>query len=333
MTNFNNIIKEYCIQIPIIQRDYAQGRGDDEINEIRNNFLETILSNLLQEKTLHLDFVYGSIKPQTDKTVFVPLDGQQRLTTLFLLHWYLGKKENKDIKISIHFPLKTNLVEDIGFLRDANFNYVSNIIREVSYLKPLYFNTHLGNVFYGKYTSNYKKYIQKANEFIQRLLVEFPNINIYTENVYSFLNQASSDLCAVGTKPIEFIDLFEIANNKSLGFCFDLGHALIQDEDFSNVIKNYNSMLHFNLNDKTSDQHLGLSKTGKYTKNFFYELIDKYGFSYIVLELDYSNSKLIRYISSPSVTFISVLWHFGQANSFFCKVELALHLLQKISTF
>lgn len=93
MTNFNNIIKEYCIQIPIIQRDYAQGRGDDEINEIRNNFLETILSNLLQEKTLHLDFVYGSIKPQTDKTVFVPLDGQQRLTTLFLLHWYLGKKK------------------------------------------------------------------------------------------------------------------------------------------------------------------------------------------------------------------------------------------------
>ena len=54
------------------------------------------------------------------------------------------------------------------------------------------------------------------------------------------------------------MDLFEIANNKSLGFCFDLGHALIQDEDFSNVIKNYNSMLHFNLNDKTSDQHLGI---------------------------------------------------------------------------
>ena len=217
--------------------------------------------------------------------------GIDEATDIEALNHHLSKKENKDIKISIHLPLKTNLVEDIGFLRDANFNYVSNIIREVSYLKPLYFNTHLGNVFYGKYTSNYKKYIQKANEFIQRLLVEFPNINIYTENVYSFLNKASSDLCAVGTKPIEFMDLFEIANNKSLGFCFDLGHALIQDEDFSNVIKNYNSMFHFNLNDKTSDQHLGLSKTGKYTKKFFYELIDKYGFSYIVLELDSSKAK------------------------------------------
>ena len=44
MTNFNNIIKEYCIQIPIIQRDYAQGRSEDEINEIRNNVRKKALS-------------------------------------------------------------------------------------------------------------------------------------------------------------------------------------------------------------------------------------------------------------------------------------------------
>ena len=146
MTNFNNIIKEYCIQIPIIQRDYAQGRGDDEINEIRNNFLETILSNLLQEKTLHLDFVYGSIKPQTDKTVFVPLDGQQRLTTLFLLHWYLGKKENKDIQFLSNFTYETRSSsrEFCNKLIQAKIDFTSsNLIEQIkdsSWFMPFWDN-------------------------------------------------------------------------------------------------------------------------------------------------------------------------------------------------
>ena len=38
-----------------------------------------------------LDFVYGSSKRIDDVTYFIPLDGQQRLTTLFLLHWYLAQ--------------------------------------------------------------------------------------------------------------------------------------------------------------------------------------------------------------------------------------------------
>lgn len=38
-----------------------------------------------------IDFVYGDID---NKGVMTPLDGQQRLTTLFLLHWFAAKKEN-----------------------------------------------------------------------------------------------------------------------------------------------------------------------------------------------------------------------------------------------
>src|SRR5262245_28874604 len=42
---------------------------------------------------LDLDFIYGSLEgsPQA----FCPLDGQQRLTTLFLLHWYLACKDGR----------------------------------------------------------------------------------------------------------------------------------------------------------------------------------------------------------------------------------------------
>lgn len=80
--------KGYNIEIPIIQRDYAQGRKSTE--EVREMFLDA-LSEYLDENIPNrdLDFVYGSLKTNGN-TNFIPLDGQQRLTTLFLLHWYLA---------------------------------------------------------------------------------------------------------------------------------------------------------------------------------------------------------------------------------------------------
>jgi hypothetical protein len=70
-----------------IQRDYAQGRQGEAVGRIRANFLDAICSAVLAEgKYIGLDFVFGDV--EVDK--FYPLDGQQRLTTLFLLHWYLA---------------------------------------------------------------------------------------------------------------------------------------------------------------------------------------------------------------------------------------------------
>ena len=79
------------IEIPIIQRDYAQGRGDEKTTKLRDKFLDDLIGAIREEeKTLELDFVYGKV----EKGVFQPLDGQQRLTTLFLLHWYIALKTN-----------------------------------------------------------------------------------------------------------------------------------------------------------------------------------------------------------------------------------------------
>ena len=76
------------IEIPIIQRDYAQGREKEERK--RNRFLEALLKAVNSDKGITLDFIYGSVIDNK----LVPLDGQQRLTTLFLLHWYAAKREN-----------------------------------------------------------------------------------------------------------------------------------------------------------------------------------------------------------------------------------------------
>ncbi len=81
-------VKLQKIVIPIIQRDYAQGRKDPDVGRIRSRFLDA-LYRAVTDTPVTLDFVYGDIDVDG---VMTPLDGQQRLTTLFLLHWYAAKK-------------------------------------------------------------------------------------------------------------------------------------------------------------------------------------------------------------------------------------------------
>ena len=84
------------IRIPAIQRDYAQGRENEKVNEIRKQFVHVLMLVVKGLKSRQeLDFVYGSQQSEEDpnnKSVesFEPLDGQQRLTTLFLIHWMMG---------------------------------------------------------------------------------------------------------------------------------------------------------------------------------------------------------------------------------------------------
>lgn len=86
--------KNYIVEIPIIQRDYAQGRASEQ--EVRASFLDALKQYLIQNlPNRDLDFVYGSLSKDGDSLRFIPLDGQQRLTTLFLLHWYLAQIANQ----------------------------------------------------------------------------------------------------------------------------------------------------------------------------------------------------------------------------------------------
>lgn len=84
--SFIDLVKQGKLRIPKIQRDYAQGRKSQAVNEIRKVFVHTLLLVVKGIRPAsELDFVYGSNR----NNAFEPLDGQQRLTTLFLLHWML----------------------------------------------------------------------------------------------------------------------------------------------------------------------------------------------------------------------------------------------------
>lgn len=89
---FLGMMDKYEVTIPIIQRDYAQGRQTSKVKEIRDRFLESLYTALVNPNDfLNLDFIYGSVRDG----VLYPLDGQQRLTTLFLLHWYLAVRDKE----------------------------------------------------------------------------------------------------------------------------------------------------------------------------------------------------------------------------------------------
>lgn len=88
-------VKVSSIVIPQIQRPYAQGRIDGVCTYIRNTFLDEIFECLTstEDDILDLNFIYGIIKPSNDEHKLILLDGQQRLTTLFLLYWYIVNAE------------------------------------------------------------------------------------------------------------------------------------------------------------------------------------------------------------------------------------------------
>lgn len=134
-TTFWKFLKDHKIEIPIIQRDYAQGRIGKE--KLREKFLAD-LKNALDgklppnEKVLKLDFVYGS----TENECFIPLDGQQRLTTLWLLHWYIAIKagvlsDNKTVFKNFSYETRISSREFCKKLTDFKSNIKKPIVVQI----------------------------------------------------------------------------------------------------------------------------------------------------------------------------------------------------------
>ena len=136
------LINEYEIKIPIMQRDYAQGRVSESVTAIRTELLDSIFNALINEENMDFDFVYGTLK----NGILYPLDGQQRLTTFYLLHWYLACKEGyiKAARESLHhFTYETRISsrEFCEKLVDLDYVPVSGILPS-AYIKDqnMYFD-------------------------------------------------------------------------------------------------------------------------------------------------------------------------------------------------
>ncbi len=108
--NFKEYITDNKVEIPEIQRDYVQGRGNTEKEMDKRDKFVTFLIDVLvgKKQKAHLQFIYGSSATTSN---FVPLDGQQRLTTLFLLHWFLWNYSDisENIEYLKNFRYKTRI--------------------------------------------------------------------------------------------------------------------------------------------------------------------------------------------------------------------------------
>ncbi len=102
--SFMGLLNDYTIEIPIIQRDYVQGRKDKHAQVVCDNLLNDIFS-AIEGNTLNLNFVYGKL--QNDR--FVPVDGQQRLTTLFLLNIFAFRNDDTKTSLLSKFTYETRI--------------------------------------------------------------------------------------------------------------------------------------------------------------------------------------------------------------------------------
>lgn len=90
ITTFADFINKYNVEIPRIQRDYTYGSKTEKTEKVLTKLLNDIHDSLKNKKEIILDFVYGCSDAATN--TFQPLDGQQRLTTLFLIYFYAACK-------------------------------------------------------------------------------------------------------------------------------------------------------------------------------------------------------------------------------------------------
>ena len=85
-TNYSvfKFMSRYKICIPIIQREYIQGCDEQSIINITNEMIADILAALKYNHMINLNIIYG----YSENNVFYPIDGQQRLTLLYIIIYY-----------------------------------------------------------------------------------------------------------------------------------------------------------------------------------------------------------------------------------------------------
>lgn len=108
------------IEIPILQRDYAQGHSAG----VRKPFVAYLVNAICEGSRVELDFIYGGERQEDTGKVLIPLDGQQRLTTLWLLYWYMAVKDDK-----LEGELRSALARFVYEARPAAMDFCRYMLR------------------------------------------------------------------------------------------------------------------------------------------------------------------------------------------------------------
>ena len=132
--SYLDFIKKYHVVIPKIQRDYAYGRTDIKSLSVRKNVVTSLIHAVDPEKTKKEEtffyFVYGREEDKnTNGSIidFIPFDGQQRLTTMYLFHLYLSAKVGKKLLENQYVSYATRMAsEDFSRILSERFTLPSD---------------------------------------------------------------------------------------------------------------------------------------------------------------------------------------------------------------
>ncbi|WP_432220932.1 GmrSD restriction endonuclease domain-containing protein [Flavobacterium sp. TMP13] len=278
---FFKLINQFIIEIPIIQRDYAQGRELPNVTYIREKFITDLVQTVSKNEDMHLGFVYGKLegkdksrnmqlhKEAVEKLLytveqyanqfqinvnstidsqniekshtlrFIPLDGQQRLTTLFLLYWYINlRKTNANSMWLTNFKYNNRkaalaFFEELG--KEENITLINSNLESNLKKQLQNYTWYLNKWDYDATVSGALVMLQQIhNEFKKYDNINFDDINL-EELSFTF----------------DFLDLDALNQSDELYIKMnERGKQLTDFEHFKAWLQDYTNKKYTNDNDK-----------------------------------------------------------------------------------
>lgn len=292
--NLKNFLYKYNVEIPMLQRDYAQGRKSKE--SIAKDFLEKIFEVLKgKSENLHIDFIYG----YSENNKFILVDGQQRITTLWLIHFIIYKMNNKfdDIKESLkNFSYS---------VRESSKKFCKNLItkdltingnpKEIILNKGGIFGKDLDNdptikailnmldLIYIEASKLSEEELKNAVDNLNKITFSIFNMGDYDlgEELYIKMNARGKQLSkyenikAYIQKGLDFEENFKLLSsidNEWSDFFFDIKN--INKFDNRGLIFLYYSALFFHFKENITDEKLDDYLSNDILKNIKYNFFD-----------------------------------------------------------
>lgn len=129
--NMNDLLPHYTIYIPDMQRDYCWGttkadKADKHGNSLFKNFLDTLVQN---KTDFTMGLFYGYIE---DDRIYL-CDGQQRITSLYLILLYAYKLGRVDERFLIY----NNMPRLQYAVRDSSLFFLNDLVEHIKNIKTI----------------------------------------------------------------------------------------------------------------------------------------------------------------------------------------------------
>ncbi len=128
----HSVLKAYNICIPIMQREYVHGvtKKDCGLSINVTKLIDDVIESLVEDTEINLNIVYGF----DDGSTFYPTDGQQRLTLLYIIYWYIFVISGNGQKLTTYkeftYETRESSKEFLLFLRNSNESLWIHLFKE-----------------------------------------------------------------------------------------------------------------------------------------------------------------------------------------------------------